>query len=1213
MTDSKANSAMIENTRNTARFFTESRQIAWVLAVATFLWGIYGYCSMPKRKDPWFPARYIVVICPWPGADAEKVEQLVTRKIEEKIAENPLVRKIESVSRNDVSLVTVEIDNRLIDTAKEFDDIKLRLDGIRGLPQGSGPIEFLKDFDETCALMLTVASPRADDVEIGLRSHAIRRAIEQARLKLPSVGRSFRVTLLHCFPQSISSRIAQRQRDLFAEFAVSRGLLSCVQKLDGDGFVGIDALSKCDDQSLAALMVKFGQERLRASQMHPDVWSPIIVRNPEQTEAKIRASAGDKYTYRELDDFTDLIRRKLQTIPQVAKISRLGTLREQINLDFSQERVAAYEAELPDLRELLSRRNISEPVGELESAGRNVPIRSSGELKNEQEIGDLLLTISGSGAPVYMRDLFDISRGYETPARYLNFYNWRDDTGNWHRTRAVTLAIQMRHGEQIAEFGKAVDGALSSLRQCLPGDLVMARVSDQPLQVSENVDLFMTSLFEAVILVVVVTLVGFWEWRAALLIAFSIPLTLAMTFGMMHVLGVDFQQVSIASLIIALGLLVDDPVVAGDAIKRELAGGHPPPIAAWLGPTKLAKAILFATLTNIAAYLPLLAMTGRVGQFIHSLPIVITASLVSSRIISMTFVPLLGLYILRPTAKRSAASASRQEKVIDSYYRVGSWAIRHRWMVLGSSLVLLASSCLIVRGLTVMFFPKDLSYLSYVDVWLPESAPLSETNVAAKRAEVIVRRVCAQYAQQNPTGIKQPREVLDSITTFVGGGGPRFWYSVTPELEQLNYAQLVIKVKDKYDTAHLVPLFQEALSDSVPGTLIDVRQLETGPPINMPVSVRIFGPDARILRQIAGKLVTILRSIPQADRIRDDWDADNFAIKLDVDPDRINLVGFSNRDVANVSLIETRGRQIGSLREEDKQIPVVSRLRAEEGGGLYDIQNLYLYSTHSTQKIPLRQVAKVSYGMQTSKIRRRNQFRAISVSCFPVPGVLPSQVLALVQPRLDQLVKSLPPGYWLEFGGEEEEQLKCYADMPAVMVIMIASIFICLVIQFRSVLKPLIVFAGIPYGFMGALAALVIMGAPLSFMAVLGIASLVGVIVSHVIVLLDFIEERQGQGLPLERVLLDACLLRLRPVLITVAATVFALLPLAAHGGPLWEPLCYAEMGGLTVATGVTLVLVPVLYAILALDLKWIKISTSGERDGCCPYLEPERRVEKGI
>src|SRR5262249_4298791 len=292
-----------------------------------------------------------------------------------------------------------------------------------------------------------------------------------------------------------------------------------------------------------------------------------------------------------------------------------------------------------------------------------------------------------SNSPVYLRDLVDITRAYESPARFLNYFTWQDKSGKWHRSRAVTLAVQMREGEQIAQFGKSVDEKLTAVRAYLPDDLVIARTSDQPLQVKENIDLFMGALYEAIGLVVIVSLIGFWEWRSALLMAISIPITLAMTFGMMHVLGIDIQQVSVATLIIALGLLVDDPVVAGDSIKRGLGDGLSRVNAAWVGPTKLATAIMFATITNIAAYIPFLILTGTMGEFLYSLPIVMTCSLVASRLASMTFVPLLGYYLLRPRKQEEKPIEVRRTTGFTGYYaRLARSAMEHRWKVFGGSL-----------------------------------------------------------------------------------------------------------------------------------------------------------------------------------------------------------------------------------------------------------------------------------------------------------------------------------------------------------------------------------------------------------------------------------------------------------------------------------------------------------------------------------------------
>jgi multidrug efflux pump len=1184
---------IVAKTHNTARFFTEQRHISWVLLIGVVLWGIYGYLKMPKRKDPEVPVRIAVALAPWPGASAEKVEDLVTRKIEAKIAENAKVKKIESISRTGLSVVYVELVEGLKDTSRELDDIRLKVDDVRhSLPEGAGPIQFVKDFGDTEALMLTVASPKADDIEISLRAQQIRAAIEKTRAE---AGGGPRVTVLACVPQSVDIRATARILETYARAIEKNGIGRDVRTIHGSGFAALDFATSLDEATVLRLAKEINERYLPAAQRHPDLWEPIVVRDPAQTRARLASVAGDKYSYRDLERYTELIQRTLQTVPMVSKVTRSGIVPERVFIDYSQERLAGFGVQGASIAQLLGARNIMLPGGVLEVGDKNLVLDPSGEFKSEKEIGDVIVGNSEKGTPVYLRDLVDIHRSYVSPARFLNYFTWRDDKGRWHRSRAITIAVQMRSGEQIAKFGKAVDASLSDVRHRLPADLVVARTSDQPLQVEESLDLFMKSLYEAILLVVLVALIGFWEWRSALLMALAIPITLAMTFGMMSLLGIDLQQVSVASLIIALGLLVDDPVVAGDAIKRALNEGKSPLVAAWLGPTKLATAILFATITNIVAYLPLLMIDGDTGKFISTLPVVLTCALVASRLVSMTFIPLLGYYLLRRTGKEDVPRAElRKRGFFGWYYRVGSWAIEHRWRVLAMSLLFIAGGAFLATKLKSSFFPKDHSYLSYVDVWLPEDAPLGATNRAAQRSEDVIRRVAEEYGREH-----HKRDVLERLTTFVGGGGPRFWFTVAPELQQLNYAQIVVQVKDKHDTGELVKRFQKALSSEVPGARIDARQLDMAA-VGIPVAVRISGNDTAVLRQEAEKLKAIFRSLPTATRVRDDWGDESVVLRLDIDSDRANFAGITNYDVANSSAAAINGRAVTQLRDGDSLIPVVVRLRPDERASLSDVQNLYVASEKGTARIPLGQVSKIKYGMETEKLRRRNQFRTITVSTFPAEGVLPSEVLGAAREKIAALAKELPPGYHLEIGGEEEEQKKGFANMTMVMFISIVAIYVALVLQFRNAIKPLVVFAAIPYGIIGALISLVVVGVPFGFMAFLGVASLIGVIVSHVIVLFDFIEEMQAEGEPLREALLDAGIVRLRPVLITVGATVLGLFPLASHGGPLWEALCYAQIGGLVAATAITLLMVPVIYAIAVLDLRIVKWPGVEKKEAAC-------------
>ena len=1201
----RSDSDYIQHEHNTARFFVENRQISWILLLATVALGIYGYTQMPKRKDPSIPVRVASVITPWQGATAQQVEQLVTRPIESTIAENPHIRApmgadfgIKSLSIPGLSIIQVQLADTVKDSKKEFSDMNLKLNAL-SLPQGAGPIRFNSDFGDTAALMLTVASPLEDATAISVRARAIEIGIRKARSERKGKFAGTPVSIVDCFPQSVPVDSVSRVLRMFVQDAEARNLLSKAEIISGPGYVVADAFTNQDDETLYAAGRVFVQSRLHESEIHPDAWPPILVHNPAELARTLGANPGNKYTYHELENFTDLMSRALRGATEVSRVDSSGVLPEQIYLDYSQERLASYGLQPSNLKGILNARNITLPGGALEAGSKNILIDPSGEFETPKDIGNVIVGTSGFGSAVYLRDLVDIRSGYQSPARYLNYYTWKDANGKWQRTRAVTLSVQMREGEQIGRFEKSVQAKLEQTHQLLPADLIVAKTSDQPRQVKENVDLFMDALYEAIALVVIVSLIGFWEWRSAVLMAVSIPITLAMTFGFAHLLGIDLQQVSIATLIIALGLLVDDPVVAGDSIKRSLADHHPPVIASWLGPTKLAHAILFATITNIVAYLPFLMLTGTTGEFLFSLPVVMTCALVASRLVSMTFIPFLGYYLLRAPKKAEESIEERRMRGFSGfYYGVGKFAIEHRWLVFASSLVFLAFGGFVGKQLKTQFFPDDVQYLSFMDVWLPNDVPLFVTNQTAMQVENVIRATAEKYGREHPKKDGKPRQVLRSITTFEGGGGPRFWFSVTPQLQQLNYAQVIVELYEKEDTPKLIGELQAAVSQNVVGARVDVRQLQTNP-VDYPVELRVTGladvnpleeaKDITNLRSIASKVSAILREAPKASRVRDDWGQDGFEVTLKVDPDRANLAGVTNQDVAQSSSTAMSGTGVTTLRRGDQQIPVVSRLRMEERASLSDIQNLYVYSSESNTKVPLRSVSAVENALQTLRIRHLEHFRTISVQSFTVPGALPSEVFSAAAGQLAELRKNLPPGYSIVVSGEQAKQEQGFRNLTVVMAVSIALIFLALAFQFKHSIKPILVLAAAPYGIVGSLIALYVMRTSFGFMAFLGIASLIGVIVSHVIVLFDFIEEMHEKGEPLELALLDAGIVRLRPVMITVGATILALFPLAMHGGPLWQPLCYAQIGGLAVATFITLLLVPVLYSIFVLDLKIVK------------------------
>ena len=496
MSEHKSDAEIIKHTHNTARFFTETRHVSWVLLFATVMWGVYGYFNMPQRKDPDIPIRQALVLCAWPGATAEKIEELVTRRIEEKVAENVKVDKIESNTRTGVTAVYITLVEGVGETGKEFDDIKLKLDSITDLPQGAGPINFIKDFGDTSALMLTVASPRVTETGVAIRARAVQRAIEETRAAAePSAG-STRITLVQGLPAAVPLELVRRPVRLFADAAMAEGLIRDARVTAGVGYVAVDAATDADDATIKGYVDRYIHERLRVSEFHPDSWPVVVVRNPADTQAQLATSAGDKYTFKELDDYTDLLVRAIKTLPMVSKVTRTGLLDERVYLEYSQERLASYGIKVGTLDDILGARNITLPGGLLEVGDKNLTVDPSGEFKSEAEIGDVLVP-TANGRQVYLRDLVTIGRGYESPARFYNFFSQRTEDGSWRRSRAVTLAIQMRAGQKIGEFGKAVDAKLEEIRTQLPEDLVFARTSDQPRQVEENIELFMEAVLAA--------------------------------------------------------------------------------------------------------------------------------------------------------------------------------------------------------------------------------------------------------------------------------------------------------------------------------------------------------------------------------------------------------------------------------------------------------------------------------------------------------------------------------------------------------------------------------------------------------------------------------------------------------------------------------------------------------------------------------------------
>jgi multidrug efflux pump subunit AcrB len=1198
---------------NIPQYFVTKRPIAWTAMISVLVWGIYSYMMMPQRQDPIIPVVTGVVITPYPGAEAEKVEQEVTRKIERKVAENPAVEYVKSISRPGISIVYVELFESERNAELVWQDIRGKLGEIKDLPVAAGrPTQSIlnKDFGDSVAVMLTISSPPVTDLEIKLRARSIREAIDAHRKQMPIPSPAQRWTGVLVYPNTVARTSVVRMGRTLAEQLTEAGIARDVAIVEAPsaGMLDVTLNPGKTRDDLQKVTDRWERQTIGAGEFHPDVWQPFWIQDLSLLEKELRTHARDKYSYRELKEFADRIRDRLKQSPYVAQIDLVGHQDEQVWLSYSGQRLNQFNITPLSIVSRIQERNINIPGGKVELPDQNVVVRPTGEYTSAAEIGQTTMDVSSDGYALYLRDLVEVTRGYEDPSNVMNFRTVKVPHGGEHSTtassdshesegtvpdhyelqtgRAITISVRQVKGTHIADYDRDLSAAIADLKQALPADLRLERTSNEPGAVHDKIENFNHCLIEAVVIVVLMSLL-FMEWRSALLIAVAIPLTVAFTLGLSHTFGIDIQQVSIAALIIALGLLVDCPVVAADAINRELANGHPRHIAAWLGPKRLSHAIFFATLTMVVAFLPLLLVKGKTGDFIYSLPIVVTFSLIAAMLVSWTFAPLMGFYFLKGQRGFDRSGDDKPMSGFPRWYKAFvENCIAHRYRSVTIALVILGAGVLVCRSIGTSFFPKDLHSVFVVNLDLPEGSPIRATRDVAMEA---VRKIDALEGKH-----------IRSYTTFVGAGGPRFWLSIEPEQRADNYAQILVHTASKKETAAIVARLREELPLQIAESRVRTQMLETGPPIGIPVQLRIFGEDIQTLRELSAQVKARMRAIPGVIDVHDDWGDPVFQMTLKIDSDRAALSGLTNQDIATTVGTGLSGLAISQLRERDKLIGIALRLRPSERSQLDDLFSLNVVNASSGVRVPLSQIASFERQIITPKVRRRDHERCITVRCDAMNGVLPSEIVNQLQavlpaPSSSHIANaaanavSFPVGYHWEFGGEKFEQDKGFRSLTAALIVSFVAIYLALVVQFNSVTQPLLIYAAVPFGIVGGLIGLAIMGASFGFMAFLGVASLAGLIISHVIVLFDFIEEMKHKGEPLRQAVVDAGLARLRPVLTTVLAAVGGLIPLALKGGPLWEPMCYVQIAGMLVATLVTLVVVPVLYVIFVEDLHLVR------------------------
>ncbi|GJQ60724.1 MAG: efflux RND transporter permease subunit [Candidatus Scalindua sp. AMX11] len=948
-----------------------------------------------------------------------------------------------------------------------------------------------------------------------------------------------------------------------------------------------------------------------------------------------RVRDEDRYSYRELDIFSNRLKDEIKLLTGVAKVVRTGVQDEAIYIEADLGTWTQLSMTTSKLEELVSRRNVIAPGGEINTDVGRFTVKPSGNINVMSELNAIVIGTIGdkdSSAPAYLKDLnLKVVRDYEDPPEVIVRFG-----DPYSLETCVIVAFTMKKGANIVDVcanAKGVVNRLINEQKVFPPDIAVSYISDQSETVTRKISDFIANVVAAVVIVVVVVylMVGY---RSAAVMGANIPLVIIGSIAIITLFGVQLEQISLAAMIIALGMLVDNAVQICDQTRRLQMEGMSPFNAALNGANQLAFPILIATGTTIAAFYPMLiGLQGSTYEYIYSLPVTLTVTLGFSYVLAMTFCVLLAYWFIKPPKdpdqsmspviqlfnligkklrkgpSEDKGSAKKSTLLANLYPKFSLFCIKMRFLVIAISFALLAGVMMLPVGSE--FFPQDLRDQFAVEVWLPEGATIHQTDAVTRNVEEIIRKLSPHTDDEG-----NPGQRLRNLGTVVGKGCDRWYLGRSPESSRPNYAEIVVKTTDGRVTSNYVKeirrVTREGSSrlglDPVTGARIIPRELVMGPSVDAPIGFRIFGPklgvgfaDLKIMRELGDQLKTILREQSGTWDTYDTWGSSAYQLHVDVDEDKANLAGITNLGVAQTLNAYFTGHYITTFREGDHLIPVYLRLPHAQRGSIEELRSAYVEGKYG--KVPLDAIANVQPQWKPARIDRRFLQRVIEVRARVEPGYRANDIVTTMMKseEFKSWEANIPPGYWWEVGGEMFESKQAKGELSLSLGISILMIILLLIIQYNGFAKPVIILTTLPLALIGAFFGLYITGNPLGFMPQLGLLALFGIVVNTAIIFIEFadilikekIEKCDGSGpvmgLTIEEFrtcLVQAGQIRLLPIAMTTLTTIGGLLPLALAGGPLWEGMAWLMIFGLIVATLLTLIIIPALYAIFVENFK---------------------------
>ncbi|WP_283193120.1 efflux RND transporter permease subunit [Rhizobium sp. AN80A] len=865
----------------------------------------------------------------------------------------------------------------------------------------------------------------------------------------------------------------------------------------------------------------------------------------------IYAFTADGFTQRQLRDYVESVRRSILTVPNVGKVDLVGAQDEVIFLEFSTRQLAALGISQADVLNTLQSQNAITPSGVLQAQGERVSLRVSGQFTSEDSLRSVNLQVNNRF--FRLSDIATITRGYTDPPTALFRVNGMP---------AIALAIGMKQGANLLEFGKALQTELRKVHATLPIGIEPHLVADQPVIVKEAVSGFTRALAEAIVIVLLVSFVSL-GWRAGLVVAFAIPLTLAITFVFMEYDGISLQRISLGALIIALGLLVDDAMIAVEMMVARLEAGDPITKAATYVYSHTAFPMLTGTLVTVSSFMPVGLNNSAAGEFTFSLFVVIAVSLIVSWIVAVVFAPLLGVTILPKTMKRHEEKSGW---FVNGFARLLDLCMRFRWITIVFTVIAFACAVFGMRFVQEQFFPSSDRLELIVDFALPNNASISETDKQMAQFE-------KEKLQGNPD--------IERWSTYVGQGAQRFVLSFDVQPASPSFGQVVIITKSLEVRDKLRVDLQDYLTKTFVGTDAYVKLLDIGPPVGRPVAYRLSGPDIEQVRQRALELGAVMSRNRSLGDVVYDWNEPQRVVKVDVLQDKARQLGVTSEDIASALNGIVGGASVTQVRDDIYLITVLARAQASERRSIETLRDLQL-RTSNGNSVPLAAIANFRYETEPPRIWRRDRLPTVTLKAAVIDSKQPATVVDQLTKDIDAYAAQLPPGFTLEVGGSVEQSAKSQAPIAAVVPMMLFTMATILMIQLQSFSRLFLVFAVAPLALIGVVIALLSSGAPMGFVAILGILALIGILIRNSVILVVQVEELRREGHHPWDAVREATQHRMRPILLTAAAASLALIPISRE--VFWGPMAYAMMGGIIVGTVLTLLFLPALY------LAWFRI-----------------------